>query len=62
MPILQPKLTLILFYDWNLEDPFNLKGSGLNSRRDEGEYYLGNFTVDYSGKEYQSGKMGDVVL
>lgn len=61
-PTPEPNVTLVFFYDWDLDDPFNLRGSGLNSRRDDGEVYLSDFEIIYRTKSYKTDSGGRVSL
>lgn len=58
----QPNLELRFFYDWNSQDPFNLQGTGLNSKRDAGEPYLAGFVITYEGQNYTTDENGIVRL
>jgi hypothetical protein len=49
---------LTFFYDWNPQDPFNLHGTGLNSRRDAGEPYLSGFRITYEVQNYTTDESG----
>jgi hypothetical protein len=58
----QPNVELRIFYDWNPQDPFNLRGTGLNSKRDTGEPYLTGFVITYEGQNYTTDENGTVRL
>lgn len=56
----QPNVELRFFYDWNPRDPFNLLGSGLNSKKDAGEPYLAGFVITYEEQSYTTDENGSV--
>lgn len=54
----QSNIEMRFFYDWNPQDPFNLRGTGLNSKRDAGEPYLAGFVVTHEGQNYATDENG----
>lgn len=58
----QPNVEMRFFHDWNPQDPFNLRGTGLNSKRDAGEPYLAGFVITCEGQSYTTDENGIVRL
>ncbi len=57
-PTPQPNVELRFFFDWDLQDPFNLRGTGLNSKRDVGEPTLPGFTISHAGQDVLTDRDG----
>lgn len=56
----QPNVELRFFFDWNSQDPFNLQGTGLNSKKDAAEPILAGWVITHEGKNLTTDESGIV--